>query len=558
MICSFSSGAMPAASSSAARAARRPADHDRMQVEVLGREHRRRHHALEVGRHLEAQAVEQGRADVGDPALGDLRALGDAGAVGEEHAVRMVRAGNLGPRLDDRQLVLDRDETEVAQHQQQIGRVVHRLAGEHVFAQVDLGDDALAGGRILQVLEVADQALAQRLVLLRLDAGLARVAGDADVDAVARRGAAVGDRALPVEVGEHAVFAAPAGIGVGQLLPLEVALLVQVGVDAHHLGGAGEAVVGGKKDLDLGAGGGDQLLDEAVELAEVVEAEHTHALVVVAQLACLLLRVDVQPGLVLQLVDAVEHHRHQLWRLLAQQVIGDAEPLHLARQVVLDPVLAVVRAELLHRLLLLLEVPGQLLRVEVGDRLQPVVEIGRCGAAAQVPPGDEAGHHEAVQVLRRRGGEREVESCHAPALPPGDGPDGLDAAVARVVEGHEDVFSLFLGPDEVEDPVVPGRATRHQRHPGGRGERIGRRAQLGARAFLEDLRQEGHHQPVAATRGEIVEDGERRAVHADEESAYAHGASFVVSCMKPMISEPRSLPEPRRRPRSPSRRPAPI
>ena len=104
----------------------------------------------------------------------------------------MVRARDLGPRLDHRQLVLDRDEAEVAQHQQQVRRIVHRRAGKHVFAQVDLGDDPLAGGGVLQVLQVADQALAQRLVLLRLDTRLARLAGDADVDAVARGRAAVG------------------------------------------------------------------------------------------------------------------------------------------------------------------------------------------------------------------------------------------------------------------------------------------------------------------------------------------------------------------------------
>ena len=59
----------------------------------------------------------------------------------------------------------------------------------------------------------------------------------------------------------------------------------------------------------------------------------------------------------------------------------------LARQVVADPLLAVGVAELVARLLLLLEVPGQLLRIEVRQfLLEAVIEVGRHGVAAQVPP----------------------------------------------------------------------------------------------------------------------------------------------------------------------------
>ena len=125
-------------------------DHDRMRIQVLGGEHRRRHLALEIGGHLEAEAVEQGGADVGDLAPRELRGRRDAGPAGEEDAVGMVGARDLSARLDDRQLVLDRHEAEVAQHQQQVGRVVHRRAGKDVLALVDLGDDALAGDRIAE------------------------------------------------------------------------------------------------------------------------------------------------------------------------------------------------------------------------------------------------------------------------------------------------------------------------------------------------------------------------------------------------------------------------
>jgi hypothetical protein len=217
---------------------------------------------------------------------------------------------------------------------------------------------------------------------------------------------------------------------------------VQVRVDAHDLGRGGEAVVGGEEHLHLGTGGGDQLLDEAVELAEVVEAEHAHALVVVAELAGLLLRVDVQPGLVLQLVDAVEHDRHQLGRLFAQQVVGDAEPLLLARQVVLHPVLAILVAQLLHRLLFLLEVPGELLRIEVGNGLQAVVQVVGRRVAPQMPPRNEAGDHEAVQVLGRRRGEGKVERGDLEPLAAGDRPDRLDPAIARVVERDVDLSAF--------------------------------------------------------------------------------------------------------------------
>ena len=44
-----------------------------------------------------------------------------------------------------------------------------------------------------------------------------------------------------------------------------------------------------------------------------------------------------------------------------------------------------------------------------GMVLQPVVQVGRRGIAAQVAPRHEAGDHEAVDVLRRRRGEWEIQ-----------------------------------------------------------------------------------------------------------------------------------------------------
>ena len=305
---------------------------------------------------------------------------------------------------------------------------------------------------------------------------------------------------------------------------MHITLLGQLGVDAHDLGRRGEAVVGAEEDLHLGPGGGDQLLDEAVELLEVAERQLAHALVKTAELTRLQRRVDIGPGLVLQLVDAVEQDRHQFGRLFAHQMFGDAEPLLLARQVVADPLFAVGIAELVARLLFLLEIPGQFLGVEAGNGLQPVVHVRRVRVAAQVSPGHEARDDEAVQVGRGRRGEREVQRRDLLALPAGDRPDRLDAAVARVVQREEDVVAALFGADEVEHTVVARPAAGHHRHPGGRRQRVRRRAQLGAHPFGHHLGQEGHDDGALGRLCQIVEHGECGTVHADEERADRHAA----------------------------------
>ncbi len=492
---------------------------------VVGREHGRGHDALEVRRHREAHAVEQRRGDVGDVAAAEHPARLDARAVRDEDAVRVVRADDVVALLDDRPDVLHRYEAEVAQHEQQVGGVLHRGARKHVLALVDLRDDRLAGSGIAQVLEIADQAIAHRFVVRGGDPGLARLARDADRDAVAGRGAAVRDGPAPVEVREVAVVAALARVAFGQVLPVHVALVGEVGVDAHDLRRAGEAVVRREEHLHARPGRRHEPLDEAVELPKVGEAMLAHPAVEFARLAALQRRIDERPRLVLQLVDAVEEHGHQVGRLLAHQVLGDREPLALALHVIAHPILAVAVAQLVARLLLLLEVPRELLRVEVRNLLQPVVQRRRVRVAPQMAPGHEAGHDEAVQFRRRRRGEREVQRGHPLALAARDRPDRLDATVARVVKREEHLVAALLGANEIEHAVMPGSTSGHQRHPRRRRERIGRGAQLRARALGEDAREERHDGSAAGRLDEVVQHGERGAVHADEKRAHAHGVA---------------------------------
>jgi len=72
----------------------------------------------------------------------------------------MVGARDRRTWLHGRRLVLDRDEAEVPQDEQQIGCVRHRGAREHVLAQVDLGDDALAARGVAELTEIGDEPLA--------------------------------------------------------------------------------------------------------------------------------------------------------------------------------------------------------------------------------------------------------------------------------------------------------------------------------------------------------------------------------------------------------------
>jgi hypothetical protein len=98
---------------------------------------------------------------------------------------------------------------------------------------------------------------------------------------------------------------------------------------------------------------------------------------------------------VLQLVDAVEEYGHQIGRFLAQQVLRDSKPLALARQVIANPLLAVVVAQLVTGLLLLVEIPRELVGAEFGNRLEPVVKVQRMGIATQMARGYEARDDEA-------------------------------------------------------------------------------------------------------------------------------------------------------------------
>ena len=137
----------------------RCANRDRVHGLVLGGEHRRRHHTFEVGRHVQPQAVQQGGGHVGDVPATELLALRNAGAVGQEDTVGVMGADRVIALHDHRLEVLHRDEAEIAQHQLQVRRLGHCRAGKHVLALVDLGDDALTGFRVDQVLEVGESGV---------------------------------------------------------------------------------------------------------------------------------------------------------------------------------------------------------------------------------------------------------------------------------------------------------------------------------------------------------------------------------------------------------------
>ena len=74
----------------------------------------------------------------------------------------------------------------------------------------------------------------------------------------------------------------------------------------------------------------------------------------------------------------------------------------------------VLIAQFVAGLLLLLEVPGQFLGVEVRYGLQPVVQVFRVRVAAKVAPRNEARNDETVQFGRRWRGEWKKEYRDGP------------------------------------------------------------------------------------------------------------------------------------------------
>src|SRR6185437_15669192 len=180
------------------------------------------------------------------------------------------------------------------QHELQIRRIIYCRTREYFLAGVDLADDAFAGLRILEILEIADQLRAHLVVILRVDARFAGFARHANGDAIGRGRAAISGRPAPIQECESGAVATLARFAFGQLLEVHVAFLGEPGIDAHDFGRAGEAVIGGEEYLHVRTRFGDQLFDEAVELAVITQRQFAHALMETGQLALLQVRVDIR------------------------------------------------------------------------------------------------------------------------------------------------------------------------------------------------------------------------------------------------------------------------
>src|SRR3546814_10057477 len=65
----------------------------------------------------------------------------------------------------------------------------------------------------------------------------------------------------------------------------------------------------------------------AIELVEIFEADLAHFLVVALRVLRQQVFVEPRPGLMLDLVGAIEHHGHQIRLVIFEDVFGDLEPL---------------------------------------------------------------------------------------------------------------------------------------------------------------------------------------------------------------------------------------
>ena len=83
------------------------------------------------------------------------------------------------------------------------------------------------------------------------------------------------------------------------------------------------------------------------------------------------------------------------------------------------------------------------------------------GVAAQVLGGNEARHHHALGLRRRRRGQGEIQRGDLLAVAVGDRPDHFRVDVAAVVERPVNLTALVLGADEVEHAVRARILTGH-------------------------------------------------------------------------------------------------
>src|SRR3546814_17377358 len=112
---------------------------------------------------------------------------------------------------------------------------------------------------------------AEGLVILRIDARIARLFGDADVDAVRRWRQAAGSGLAPVEVREIRSFAALGHFAAVVVGPSQIALLFEQRIDAQHEGRCSEAVAAGEQTLSGRTDPNTQLHDIDIQLVELFE-----------------------------------------------------------------------------------------------------------------------------------------------------------------------------------------------------------------------------------------------------------------------------------------------
>ena len=279
----------------------------------------------------------------------------------------------------------------------------------------------------------------------------------------------------------------------------------------EHLAGRPEAVIGCQHDGRLGARELDDFRDQPVERAEVPVAQRDHVPLPGARMLGVAGGIDEPPAQVLELVDAVEHHSHQVGRIGLHQVAQNLGPSLLAADMEFDEVRELLVRAAVDGLDLELHVE-HLARVEARDLLQPFEQPRRMAANAQLAPGHHPPGHDRPVHGRRREREREVERDDPPVLLAGEGPDRLGSHLLRAREGEVHAPRLLLL-EEVEDAVLAGVLPGHQRRPGGRRQRRHDRAQDRARAARGELGQERHHAALHVR----IQHGERRSVQADEQ-----------------------------------------
>ena len=311
----------------------------------------------------------------------------------------------------------------------------------------------------------------------------------------------------------------------GLVLPGQVALLLEPPVREEQVPGRAEPVVGRHHHGDVLAGQPGDLGDRRVEAAEVALAELDHLALPVRRRGGPERRVDEPPAEVLELVDAIEHDRHQVRvGVLAQEVAQHLQPALLAARVQLDPLGVLVLGAALDRLRLELHVERELARVEARQLLEAVEQAGRVAAQAQLAPRHPAAGHDRARDGRRREHHREVERDHALAVVARQRPDRGRLDVLR---GGEAVVLAVgrLALEEVEHAVLARPLAGHQRSPGRRGQRRHDRAQRGPRPPRREVAQERHDAALHVR----VEHGEGGAVEPDEQRARHRHASSTAT-----------------------------